>query len=817
MFSPRLAGLTILCVLVSSSRTRAEFQVSPSAPVLDGNFARLQLLVSTADKQGLVTERSADLTRQASYQSSRPEVVTVSATGQLAALANGQATVTVTVDGKAHPVSVTVRGVKSRPSVYFHEQVLPILSRLGCNAGACHAAQYGQGGFKLSVFASNTDADYLAITRHSLGRRICPPNPSMSLLLRKATEQVPHGGGRRLDPQSVEYRILEAWIANGAPVEQKKPALVTALEVAPARRIGDIGLTQQLRVTAVYADGVRRDVTPLTKFDSTDEGVVRVTPQGLLETVGRGQGGVMVRFEGRARIQQVVVPNPKPADLSGWTDQNFVDRLSRAKFAELGITPSPMCDDATFHRRAFLDAIGTLPTPEQTRTFLASSDPNKRRKLVDRLLGLTGDPAQDVFVNEYSAYWALKWSDLLKSNSRNLGDQGMWALSNWLRDSFRQNRPFDRMVRELITARGNPYDNGPANYFVAFRGAPDLCEATAQVFLGTRVMCARCHHHPFESISQADFTGLSGFFSQVSNKPSAGYGKLAGPQVIFVRADVPQEYPKTILGQLVPATLKGGKLDRRELLSDWMTAPESRALARNIANRYVAYLLGRGLVEPVDDLRETNPASNPELLDALADDFVKSGYNIRRLMQTIMHSRLYQLDSQPMHENAMDRRFYSHYLVKRLSAETLLDALDAVTQTPTKFEKLPAGTRAIELPDAEYKNYLLAVFGKPRREGVCECERTADPNLAQALHTLNNDTLTAKIADPKGRIARLLNAKKSDAEIIHELYLTALGREPSAAEQAALTKLRADAPNSRAFAEDLLWSLLNSKQFLFVH
>jgi Protein of unknown function (DUF1553) len=332
-----------------------------------------------------------------------------------------------------------------------------------------------------------------------------------------------------------------------------------------------------------------------------------------------------------------------------------------------------------------------------------------------------------------------------------------------------------------------------------------------------RVLCARCHHHPFEHISRADFVGFADFFRQVASKPSAAYGKLGGPSVILVRgADTLQQYPKTILGMPIPERLKGGKLDRRELLADFLTAPENKGLARNIVNRYMAYLLGRGLVEPIDDLRETNPPSNPALLDALSEDFIRSGYNVRHLMRTIMTSRLYQLSSQPTTANAGDNRFYSHYLVKRLAAEPLLDAIDAVTGTPTKFVKLPTGTRAIELPDARYDNYLLGVFGKPRREGVCECERVTDPNLAQALHTLNSETIMAKIANPQGRVAKLLAAKKPDVEIVSELYLSTVGRKPTQLELDSLRKLRGPAADARAFYEDLVWSLINSKHFLFV-
>ena len=814
MLSPHLA-VTVLLSLAAPNRAPADFQITPSAVTLEGNFARVQLVVTARDAKGAIGDRSADLTHRAVYLSSGP-VVSVTPTGQLQAIDNGQATIHVTVEGVSRTVPVTVHGVSLRPQVGFTDQVLPVLSRAGCNAGACHAAQYGQGGFKLSVFSSEPSNDHSAITRALMGRRVSPTDPGHSLLLLKPTGRVPHGGGRRLRPGSADARLLEQWIARGAPGPAGNAPHVTSLEVWPVRCVGDIGLTQQIRAVARYNTGKERDVTAWAKFDSTDEGVVRATPEGLLRSVGRGQGTVLVRFEGHARTCQVLVPYAATADLRGWTDHNVVDRLARAKFEELGITPSPLCDDATFLRRAYLDALGTLPTPEETRAFLASTDPARRNKLVDRLLGLTGDPTRDVHVNAYSAYWALKWSDLLRSNSATLGEQGMWAMYNWLRDSFRQNKPFDKFMRQLIVARGNPYDNGPANYFVAFRGTDAQAEATAQVFLGTRVMCAKCHHHPLERISRADFVELAGFFRQVATKPSAGYGKLGGPSVIFVRSDdAPQTYPRGILGQPIPSRLKGGAVDRRELLADWMAAPENRSLARSVVNRYVGYLLGRGLVEPIDDMRQSNPPSNPALLDALAGDFIEHGYNVRRLMRTIMTARLYQLDSQPTPGNVGDHRFYSHYLVKRVAAEPLLDAIDAVTGVPTKFEKLPKGTRAIELPDARYESYLLAVFGKPRREGVCECERVTEPNLAQALHTLNSETIMAKIAHPQGRVARLLAAKKSDAEIVTALYVAALCRTPTAAEQSALRKLRAG-EQQRRFYEDLLWSLLNSKHFLFV-
>jgi hypothetical protein len=799
----------------SSARAAVDFQVSPGAVALDGNFAQAQLVVTKRDT-GDSIERSADLTRQAVYASSNARVATVSATGRVMAIGNGEASISVTVAGVEHPVTVKVTGVVTEPVIGFGEQVMPVISKAGCNAGACHASQYGKGGFKLSVFGYAPSEDHLAITRNALNRRVSLADPARSLFLLKPTASVPHGGGRRFEVGSVDYQILRAWIAGGAPGPKPGAASVTAFAVTPSRRVGKEGFTQQLQVVATYSDGKKRDVTAWAKYDSMDENVVRVTPQGWLETIGKGQAAVMVRFEGQAQIAQVVVPYADSVDLSGWVENNFVDKWAAAKFKEIGIAPSPLCDDATFLRRAYLGALGTLPTVEQATTFLGSTDRDKRKKLVDELLGLTGDSAKDVHNNEYAAYWSLKWSDLLRSSSAALGEQGMWAMHNWLTASFRENKPLDKFVHELVTAKGSTYDNGPSNYFVVFGNADGIGEATAQLFLGMRVQCAKCHHHPFEALSRADYQEFASFFNQIGSKGSANYGKLGGPKVILVRPGG-SPVPKQVLGMPLHRLDKpGSSSDKRDVLADWLTARDNKHFARNIVNRYVAYLLGRGLVEPIDDLRATNPPSNVELMDALAEDFAKSGYNVKHLMRTIMQSRLYQLDSRPTEANAADRRFYTHYNVQRIAAEPLLDAIDAVTGVPTKFAKVPLGTRAIELPDGQYDDYFLKTFGKPKREGICECERVSDPNLAQALHTLNSDAIVNKIANPKGRVAKLLAAKKAHADIVTGLYLATLSRRPSDAEQKVCKELLAEAPDAKTFYEDLLWTLINSKQFLFV-
>ena len=797
----------------------ATLAVTPPEVKLEGNFARAQLVVTQPAADGSLGERSDDLTGQVEFASSDPAVVSVSATGEVLAIKDGQTTITITRGDNKREVPATVSGVVEHPVVRFGEHIRPILNKAGCAMAACHAAQHGKGGFKLSVFGFEPDKDREAMVRDALQRRADFVQPERSLLLLKPTMQTPHGGGKRFAKGSVEYQVLLAWIAGGAPAPAKDEAEVTRLHVFPARRVGQVGMSQQLRVEAEYTDGKRRDVTAWAKFDSLDDGVLAVTPAGRVTTVSKGQAPVMIRYEGQAEISLFVVPYGDKVELSGWQNQNFVDELAAAKFRELGIEPSPLADDATFVRRAFLDAIGTLPTPEETRAFLQATDADKRTKLVDRLLGLTGDAALDTYNDAYAAWWSLKWSDLLRNNSDDLGEQGMWAMHNWIRESFRINKPLDRFVRELITARGSIYTTGPANYYRIHKDSSMLAEATAQIFLGVRLECAKCHHHPFEKYSQDDYYGMAAFFARTGTKNSEEFGLFGREQAVIVRDSGDVRHPRT--NQVMsPKPLEGTTpehpLDRRMPLADWLTAKDNRQFARSVANRYMGFLLGRGLVEPVDDMRSTNPPSNPPLLDALAQHFADSNYNLKQLVRAIMTSRLYQLDSQPTPANAADSTFYSHYTVKRLAAEPLIDAIDSVTGVRTKYPNLPLGTRAIELPDNEYPDYFLNTFAKPKRVSVCECERMPDPTLAQALHTLNGDGLVLKIRDARSRVSQLLADKKEHDDIVGELYLAALSREPTEAERQASRELLPEAPSPGEHYQDLLWALLNSKQFLFV-
>ena len=824
MRPPFVRALSLLPLLLFISRATADdapVVVTPQVVKLDRNFARAQLVVSQGAPSGQSVDRSADLTRTATYASANPEVVEVDPTGHLLAVSNGETLVRVTTDGGTVEVTVTVAGIEEQPQIEFIRDIQPLIAKAGCNMGACHAQQYGQGGFKLSVFGFDPSLDRNAIVRDRHQRRINLIEPEQSLFLLKPTMQIPHGGGKRLGVGSVEHETLIAWLKCAAPGPTKERAVVTGLSVFPHQRVGQMGLTQQLRVEATYADGSVRDVTTLALYDAVDSAMLDVTDSGFVSALDSGQSPVMVRFEGQAAISLFLVPYQDTVQLADWQNNNFVDELASEKFRALGIEPSPLCDDATFVRRTFLDATGTLPTIEQTQAFVDSTADNKREQLIDELLGLTGDPERDIHNDNYAAYWTLKWSDLIRNTSNgNRVEQAMWAMHNWMKESFRVNRPFSEFVSELVTAKGSVYSSGPANYFRIFNNTTVLTEATAQLFLGVRLECAKCHHHPFEKYGQDDYYGFAAFFSRVGTKRSEEFGLFGSESVVIVKTSGEVSNPKTGK-RMSPTPLEGEStdhpLDRRIALAEWLSSPDNDYFAKSIVNRYVSYLLGRGLVDPVDDLRSTNPPTNPQLMNALAQHFIDSGFNLKQLIRAIMVSRLYQLSSTPTEQNASDHRFYSHYMVKRLAAEPLLDAIDQVTESATKFKNLPPGTRAIELPDAEYPNYFLNTFAKPKRASVCECERTPDQNLSQALHIVNGDILTDKLADANGRVARLLKEKKSHEETVTELYQAALCRMPSDAEVALSSEFLKEAPTPQEGYEDLLWSLIVSKQFLFVH
>ncbi len=800
----------------------APLQVSPEQFALRGPLDRLQFAVlePTADARG------RDVTAAATYRCQPPGVVEISPSGFVRPLANGDVVVHVEHAGHSAQSRLSISGMPHDndpgAAVSFRLDVMPILVRSGCSGGSCHAAQYGQGGFKLSLFGYAPEQDHPAMVRELQGRRVSLVHPADSLILKKALLEVSHGGGMRFTPDSYDYDVLHSWLASGAPAPAKEEPKVVDLDVIPAEHLYEVGETRQLRVEAVYSDGARRDVTSAALFDSMSDVVAAVSKTGYVTCEGSGQTPIMVRYQGQAKISMVVAPFAKDVDLSQFQPANFIDELVLKRWQRLGLEPSPVASDEVFIRRVFLDCLGTLPPPERVQAFLASTDPDKRTALVDELLGLTGDPARDVWNNEFSAFWALKWGDLLRNNRNKLGDGGMWALYNWMRASVRENKKIDRMVHELITAQGSVFESGPANYYKIARTPEDLAETTAQLFLGVRLQCAKCHNHPFEVYSQADYYSLAAFFTRVATKNSLDFGAQGGDSAVVLKRTGSIRHPRT--GQtMTPQPLldqpvdPDGYLDLRRPLADWLASKDNRQFARNMANRFWGYLMGTGLVEPIDDMRATNPPSNPQLLDALADHLIQHNYDLKQLLRAILVSQTYQLSSTPTPANASDERFYTHYKVKRLPAEVLLDAIDSVCGTQEKFAGIPLGTRAIELPDNNYTSYFLDTLGRPERVITCECERTAEPNLAQVLQIANGELLNRKITDAKGRIATLVKSKAADEVIIDAIYLAAVSRAATPHEHAACREILQRAPNRQEGLEDLLWALINSREFLFNH
>jgi hypothetical protein len=753
-----------------------------------------------------------DLSRVASFRSSAPEIVRVE-NGVVRPVADGEALVSVECGGQTATVPVKVQGVTAETPVNFTREVVPVLTRAGCNQGACHGAALGRGGFRLSLLGFDPAFDHGQIVQSAEGRRVVLPDPERSILLLKPTLTMEHGGGERFKPASRAYNLLKSWLEDGAPEPGPRDPSAVGLEVWPPKRIMVPAEQQQLLVRATWSDGRVEDVTATAQFDALNDAVASVTPGGLVTAKDRGETHVMVRFCGQATVARVTLPyGPVAPRAPEVTAFNFIDNHLLAKWKDLGLAPSPLCGDEEFLRRLYLDAIGTLPSPAEVKAFLAESAPDKRKQAIDRVLDRP----------EFVDYWALKWGDLLRINRDQLNEKGMWSFHNWVRASLRDGKPMDEFVRDIITAEGSTFTEGPANFYQTANNPQDWAETATQVFLGVRLQCAKCHHHPFEKWSQDDYAGMAAFFARLGTKGSQEFGLFGQEKVIFLRSAGEVSHPRK--GGVVPPHPLDGpttddRFDRRRKLAEWITAPENPYFARNLVNRSWGYTMGHGLVEPLDDLRATNPASNPELLDALARDFVDHKFDLKHLLRTIFNSRGYQLSATVTPGNAADAAnvYHARYTVKRLTAEQLADALDFATGTREKYTGLPLGTRAIQLPDTRVRSFLLDVFGRPARSITCECERTTQPNIAQALHLLNGDFLNKKITAPAGRVETLLKAKTETPALVEELYLVTLSRPPRPEELAKAQEWISSAGTPREGAQDLLWVLLNSREFLFNH
>ena len=700
--------------------------------------------------------------------------------------------------------------------VTFERDVEPILTRAGCNAGACHGKSGGQNGFALSLLGYDVDFDHRAIARDAGARRVLLFDPDQSLLLRKATAEAPHGGGRKIEPGSEFYKTLRAWIVAGMPRTPDSAPKLVKVDVEPTERTLKRDESFPLVVTAHFSDGSSEDVTRLASFGSSESTLVAVAPDGRVKAGPLpGEATISARFEGLFANCDVSIPLPGevPSEkYESFPRANFVDELVLAKLRKLGLTPSPPATDAAFLRRAHLDAIGRLPTTDEARAFLADPAPDKRARLVDNLLARP----------EYADHWANKWMDLLRPNPYRVGIKAVLNLDGWIRDAFRRNLPYDQFVRQIVTASGSTFDQGPATIFRDRREPQEIAPMIGQLFLGIRLDCAKCHHHPFEPIGQDQFYEFAAYFARVGRKGVGLSPPISGSEEIVFTAKTGSVKHPLNGKELGPKPLYGSAPvsddpddDPREALARWMTAPDNQHFARVISNRVWADLMGRGIVDPVDDLRATNPTSNGPLLDALAEDLRGHGYDLKHLIRTIMTSTTYGLSSEPDDRNVADTRNFSRHYRQRLRAETLLDAISDVTGVPDSFDASPPRSRSTTIWTHRVESLFLDTFGRPDPNQDPPCERTADSAVVQALHLMNAPGLHRKISSDDGRVAALAKGDREPRAIVEELYLLAYGRLPTDEERGIGESLFAEEGATRRSAtEDLLWALLNSAEFV---
>ena len=805
--------------LFASSGLAAELQFAPG-PGLDSDTilirspdARQQLTVTVTDANG----RQKDITRDVQWSAQPAGVVHVDETGLVTPLSDGHVEVTAKHnDGTAVQTRVTVTGFAVTPPLSFRNQIVPVFTRLGCNSGGCHGKSGGQNGFKLSLLGFYPDEDYEFIRLENRGRRVFPAAPAESLLLKKATGATPHGGGQRMERDSHEYRILLRWISQGMPYGSTEDAFVTGIRCTPETRVMAQDAQQQISVIATYSDGTTEDVTRMALYEANDAEMAECTETGLVSTRDlAGEVAVMARYQGQVATFRATVP--LGADTSAMPEPvNLVDEAVFRKLRILGIPPSGICDDATFLRRVSLDITGTLPDESQVPAFLSDTARDKRDRLIERLL----------LSEKYADHFANKWNFILRNKRTRAEDQaGTFLFHRWIRDSIYDNKPYDQFVAEILTASGAPAASPVVTWYREVDEIQEQVEDTAQLFLGVRIQCARCHHHPFERWSQNDYYSLAAFFSRI--------GRQQLPNAVANSRDrriVHNEGTATATNPRNQATLKPAGLgaipvsiesreDPRAYLASWMQSADNPFFARTLVNRYWKHFFNRGIVEPEDDMRETNPPSNPELLDALAEHFVASDYDLRELIRTICRSKTYQLSAIPNEHNGSDRQNFSRYYPRRLSAEALYDAFHKVTDTSESFAGMPAGTRAQQLVDSSNVPYFLKVFGQPSGDTACECERSPDANLAQSLHLLNSSEVQTKVGKEGARAQRLAaETDRAHEERIHDLYRAAFSRTADTDEmQVALSYIESHHENVPAAYEDILWALINTKEFLFNH
>ncbi|NQV26834.1 MAG: DUF1553 domain-containing protein [Rhodopirellula sp.] len=782
----------------------------PARIELHSTGRRSHVLVSASDESG----RVVDATRLATFESSNPDIATANR-GLIIAVAPGKADIRVTVAGKSATLHVTVSGDAEAP-VSLKNEVIPILSRQGCSSGACHGSPKGKGGFRLSLRGFDLSLDETTLRGEFFARRISVLDPDTSLLLRKPLMKIPHAGGQRLHTNSVSHHLLRNWIAQGRRTDSATAPQCIKLTLYPPsdRQLTRQAPQQQFVAIAEFSDGSTKDVTDLAVFTVSDEAVATVSADGLVSRAdekARGQAAVTVRYlEQMETSFLTAVPETDGFNWPALRETNYIDKLVHARLKQLEYIPAEKTSDGEFLRRVYLDVTGLLPSVEVAQKFLADAATDKRALLVDELLASS----------EHARFQTLQWGDTLRIRNASVSSPGVFKFHRWLIRSFEQNMPYDQFARELLTASGSSFENPPANYFRTASNTNDCTESTAQIFLGARLECAKCHNHPHEKWTQDNYYGLAAFFHRIQRDTTLRKDEM----FISVAAKGEMSQPRT--GQQMKPWLPGvGEIninddtDRRFMLADWLTSPQNDLFAKVEVNRIWRSVMGKGIVEPADDFRASNPPSNAELLDELAADFVKHQFDRRHMLRVILNSQTYQRGSTVNAQNEGDDRYFSKYTRRLLTAEQLLDAVCDVTEVPESFNGLPAGTRATQLPSPDFGKEFLKVFGQPERTSVCQCERSDDLNLSQALQIANGSFVDGKLTNGESRIRRLLREKKSTEDIITECYLAAFCRPPTKSESATAAGF-IERPAERSIEsrfEDFNWALLNSNEFLFQH
>lgn len=822
----------LLCMLSSQALAGGDnsLVIFPPKAMLQGRGSSQQLLLQ---------QTQADLTLQqvtenVIWTSSDPAIATVDQAGLVTAIQDGEVAIIATVDGKSAATHIELKGTETARTWDFRNDVIPVLTKAGCNMGACHGALAGKGGFRLSLRGYDPASDHFNIVTQDRGRRVEFADPGRSLVLAKPSGSLPHKGGLRLKPTSRDYQIIADWIAHGAAASPENSPSIKAVEVFPTRVQLVPGQKQQLIARATYTDGREQDVTPWVKWTSANDAVCQVNDQGMVSVIAAGEGAISAWFDSRISVARVTVPfgNDVPAELfTRLSANNFIDEEINRQLTLLKLPPSPRCDDATFIRRCYLDTIGLPPTVEETQKFLADASLVKRNALIEKLLERP----------EFVDYWSYKWSDILMLNGTLLRPAAIKTYYSWIHNHVQKNTPWDVFVAEILTANGSTVENGAANFYALFQSPEDMTENACQAFLGLSIGCAKCHNHPLEKWSNDQYYAMANLFSRVRAKGWGGESRNGnGDRTIFVSESGELVQPRTGKPQ-PPTPLDGTPIsfdetqDRRIHLAKWLTSPENPYFAKSITNRVWANFFGAGLVEGIDDMRVSNPPSNEELLNKAAAYLIAEKFNLKSLMREILRSQAYQRSSLPEPGNINDHRFYSRYFTRRLNAEVLHDAVVQATGVPTPFTQVsfpgadmqktdfyPLGTRAIQLYDASVDSYFLKTFGRNQRNIVCECERSNEPSMIQVLHLSNGTTINEKLESPTGTVAELyanLQNGMSPETLVDESYLICLSRYPSREERAGFLALLEEAPDAerRPVIEDLFWALLTSREFVFNH